>query len=256
LGQFGPFGNSVRRPYTSKSVVDSYGRDVMADSDQNGLYNVFMDTIAYNLSNQKDGVCAVAPGFGKTDKAAIKADLLPILKDIYTAVDTLPSGVVDSISLWDMAAKSNYSVDFDFKKFDVCNNGVKYEVYTTVLDWCSSGTAPIVDTILLKFSDESAPRPRALVDINNDGSTKHGDGIAQTGGTFPLKSGDSDLKGQFSNDSVIVSVGLNDCTASLRLPRTKFSDRGSNGRDLAALFNWKASDACSADNVIYSYRIL
>jgi hypothetical protein len=215
-----------------------------------------MDTIAYDLSNQVDGKCVSAPGFGKTDKAAIKADLLPILRAIYTAVDTLPSGVTDSISLWDMATNSNYSVDFDFKKFDVCNNGVKYEIYTTVFNWCPSSSAPLVDTILLKFSDESAPKPVALSDLNGDGSISSSNDTAQIGGT--VLSGlklNNDLKGQTSGDSAILSVGLNDCTASLRLPNVNFADRGSNGRDLAALFNWKASDNCAGDDVTYSYRL-
>jgi len=61
LGQFGPFGKSIRRPRVSPTVEADYGLDQMADSDGDGLYNLGMDTIAYNLSNQVDGICKVAP---------------------------------------------------------------------------------------------------------------------------------------------------------------------------------------------------
>jgi len=242
LGQFGPFGTNPRRlaapKYGEASSVNgiaeisfpNLGGDKMvsgtsANSTFSNVYSAagqtLRDTIAYEL------------GTGNTcynfDAATSMRDLLTTL---YVAVDTLPSGQVDSISLFSASLKSNYSVSFTYKEFPACNNGKKFEVITTVFDWCL-GTQEF-DTLLIKMEDKAAP---VFADYNSQAGNPVGsiEGRATTGSS-PRTSG----------DSVIISVGLNDCTASLRLPAK--SGARTDLRDLSALFNWGVYDVCTAGN--------
>jgi hypothetical protein len=95
-----------------------------------------------------------------------------------------------------------------------------------VFDWCTG--AQSFDTLVIKMEDNTAP---VYVRYNN-----------LTG----ITSATSGIKGETPGDSVIISVGLNDCTANLRLPN-KTGVR-SDLRDLSALFNWGVYDQCSAGN--------
>jgi hypothetical protein len=223
LGQFGPFGTNVRRigapaygeasstaGITAISFAGLGGDKMTTKYSQGG--QTLRDTIAYEL------------GTGSTcfnfDAATQMRDLLTTL---YVAVDTLPSGRPDSISLFSASLKSNYSVSFTYKEFPACNYGKKFEVITTVFDWCTG--AQELDTLIIKMEDKSAPQ-FAVYNSNAFGN---------------------DIKGRpAATDSVIISVGLNDCTASLRLP-AKTGVR-TDLRDLSALFNWGVYDVCTAGN--------
>ncbi|MDP4579644.1 MAG: hypothetical protein NWT07_03010, partial [Saprospiraceae bacterium] len=150
-----------------------------------------------------------------------------LLTTLYVAVDTLPSGQKDSISLFSASLKSNYSVSFTYKEFPACNNGKKFEVITTVFDWCTG--AQELDTLIIKMEDKAAP---IFAAYNTNGIRGR-----VTGGVTGART---------SSDSVIISVGLNDCTASLRLP-AKTGVR-TDLRDLSSLFNWAVRDICTAGN--------
>jgi hypothetical protein len=228
LGQFGPFGSGPRKVHSSYGEADNkdlnkanlaaftYEADLGADQ-MTTPYGMggqtLRDTIAYNISN---GTCY-------NFNAA--TEMKKLLTGLYVAVNTLPSGQKDSVSLFSDQLNSNYSTQFTYKEFPACNNGKKFEVVTTVFDWCTG--AQSFDTLVIKMEDNTAPV------VNKEYNS-----IANTfaGG----------IKGLTSNDSVIISVGLNDCTANLRLPN-KTGVR-SDLRDLSALFNWGVYDQCSAGN--------
>jgi large repetitive protein len=228
LGQFGPFGSGPRKVHSSYGEGDnkdlnkaniaafSYATTLGADqmTTPYGMGGATLrDTIAYNISN---GTCY---NFDAT------TEMKKLLTGLYVAVDTLPSGQKDSISLFSDQLNSNYSTQFTYKEFPACNNGKKFEVVTTVFDWCTG--AQSFDTLVIKMEDNTAPV------VNKEYNS-----IANTfsGG----------IKGLTSGDSVIISVGLNDCTANLRLPN-KTGVR-TDLRDLSALFNWGVYDQCSAGN--------
>ena len=222
LGQFGPFGTNNRRlaapAYGEASSVNgitaisfpNLGGDKMTTKYSQGGQTL-RDTIAFELGT--NNTCY------NFDASTSMKDLLTC---IYVAVDTLPSGRPDSISLFSASLKSNYSVSFTHKEFPACNNGKKFEVITTVFDWCT-GTQEF-DTLVIKMEDKTAP----------------------VFAVYNTNAFDGDINGKPANDSVIISVGLNDCTASLRLP-AKTGVR-TDLRDLSALFNWGVYDVCTAGN--------
>ena len=233
LGQFGPFGTNVRRigapaygeaSSTAGITAISFpglGGDKMTTKYSQGGQTL-RDTIAYEL-----GTGSTCYNF---DAATSMRDLLTCL---YIAVDTLPSGQKDSISLFSASLKSNYSVSFTHKEFPACNNGKKFEVITTVFDWCTG--AQEFDTLVIKMEDKAAP-VFAVYNSQAGNPINTIEGKTPTGVTGARSSG----------DSVIISVGLNDCTASLRLP-AKTGTRA-DLRDLSALFNWGVYDVCTAGN--------
>jgi hypothetical protein len=230
LGQFGPFGTNNRRiaapaygeaSSTAGITAISFaglGGDKMTTKYSLGGQTL-RDTIAYEL-----GTGSTCYNF---DAATSMRDLLTCL---YVAVDTLPSGQPDSISLFSASLKSNYSVSFTYKEFPACNNGKKFEVITTVFDWCTG--AQEFDTLIIKMEDKAAP----IFAAHN--ANAFGGAIKGCGGPGAASAACA--------DSVIISVGLNDCTASLRLP-AKTGTRA-DLRDLSALFNWGVRDICTAGN--------
>lgn len=235
LGQFGPFGTNNRRlsfpsygEATSTNGIAAIsfrglGGDKMTTTTKySALGQKLRDTIAYELGSAltENGV----PTCYDFDAEASMRDLLTTL---YVAVDTLPGGQIDSISLFSASLKSNYSVDFDYKEFPACNNGKKFEVVTTVFDWCTG--AQEFDTLIIKMEDKTGPQ---FAKFSANGPAIRGK-VGAAGGNY-------------STDSVIISVGLNDCTASLRLP-AKTGSRA-DLRDLSALFNWGVYDVCTAGN--------
>jgi hypothetical protein len=173
-------------------------------------YSLYADTISYNISL---GNCGIFDA---------KTELKSLLTAIYVAVDTLPSGRKDSISLFSDRLASNYSVSYSFKEFTACNNGKKYEVVTTVNDWCSGLLER--DTLIINIMDQSAPE-FAVYNANASGGN---------------------IRGRALNDSIIISLGMSDCSASLRLPAK--SGVRTNLRDLSSLFNWGVYDKCSGGN--------
>jgi len=242
LGQFGPFGTNPRRlaapKYGEASSVNgiaeisfpNLGGDKMvsgtsAFSTYSNVYSAsgqtFRDTISYELGTNTD--------FNSCYNFDSATSMRALLTTLYVAVDTLPSGQVDSISLFSASLKSNYSVSFTYKEFPACNSGKKFEVVTTVFDWCLGRQE--FDTLIIKMEDKSAP----VFAVHNSRVSSVIKGRA-TLGSFPRTSG----------DSVIISVGLNDCTASLRLP-AKTGTRA-DLRDLSALFTWGVYDICTANN--------
>ena len=240
LGQFGPFGTNPRRlaapaygeasstaGITAISFAGLGGDKMVSGTSTNSTFSnvysaagqTFRDTIAYEL-----GTGSTCYNF---DAATSMKDLLTCL---YVAADTLPSGQVDSISLFSASLKSNYSVSFTHKEFPACNNGKKFEVITTVFDWCTG--AQEFDTLIIKMEDKAAP---VFVPYNTSAYAGVARGCGGPGATAAPCA-----------DSVIISVGLNDCTASLRLP-AKTGVR-TDLRDLSALFNWGVYDICTAGN--------
>jgi hypothetical protein len=240
LGQFGPFGTNPRRlaapaygeasstaGITAISFAGLGGDKMVSGTSANSTFSnvysaagqTFRDTIAYEL-----GTGSTCYNF---DAATSMRDLLTCL---YVAADTLPSGQVDSISLFSASLKSNYSVSFTHKEFPACNNGKKFEVITTVFDWCTG--AQEFDTLIIKMEDKTAP----IFAAHN--ANAFGGSIKGCGGQGAATAACA--------DSVIISVGLNDCTASLRLP-AKTGTRA-DLRDLSALFNWGVRDICTAGN--------
>jgi len=145
--------------------------------------------------------------------------------------------------LFSKILNSQYSVSFNYKKFPACNNGKKYEVVTTVFDWCTGLQS--YDTLVIKMEDNTPP---VFVKYND---------------LVGITSAASGIKGETPGDSVIISVGLNDCTANLRLPN-KTGSR-SDLRDLSSLFNLGVYDRCATgtnntsdrngNSVTLNYRI-
>jgi len=218
LGQFGPFGNGHRKVHGHYGEADNLPaggvidfRDKLgADQMTSTNYSLYADTISYNISL---GAC------GSFDA---QTELKPLLTSLYVAVDTLPSGRKDSISLFSERLASNYSVSYTYKEFSSCNNGKKYEVVTTVNDWCTGLMER--DTLILKIMDQSAPVFSA----------------------YQVNALGGNIRGRVSNDSIIIPIGVSDCSASLRLPAK--SGVRTNLRDLSSLFNWGVYDKCSGGN--------
>jgi hypothetical protein len=237
LGQYGPFGNNPKRArltYASQnnftvanrvaesSTFTKYGVDIMSTSN-GGRYSRYIDTIAFDLSNVT--ACNAAP--------ATKAEVETILRNVYVAIDTTAVGAQDSLSLFDpeFAQRMNYSVSFtyDGAEFPACDKGKKFQVITSVFDWCTSTIEK--DTLILKFEDKSVPVFSAL---NTDVSG---------------------IKGETEAARITLSVNTNDCSGSLRLPVKSELSRGAGfERDLGSLFNWTVSDVCAGKAVRLNYK--
>jgi large repetitive protein len=159
--------------------------------------------------------------------AEVKAELRKYLRSLYRVGYALPNEVratgvtsgigtvlgTDTAFIFD--AFCNYSVDFTYTEFPNCNNGKKFMITTTFADWCPGG-ATTTDDVVISFEDTRAP-------------------------VFAAERTDvGGILGATSGTPVVVSVGTNDCTASLRL------GTAANMRDLSTLFNLKVTDNCSA----------
>jgi hypothetical protein len=218
LGQFGPFGNGPRKVHAHYGEADNLPagglinfRDKLgADQMSSTNYSLYADTISYNTS------------LGSCGSFDAQTELKPLLTSIYVAVDSLPGGRKDSISLFSERLASNYSVSYTYKEFPICNQGKSYEVVTTVNDWCTGLME--VDTLIIKILDQSAP-------VFEPYYTGAQEGI---------------IRGRTPGDSIVVPIGVSDCSASLRLP-SKIGTR-TNLRDLSSLFNWGVYDKCSGGN--------
>jgi hypothetical protein len=216
LGQFGPFGSGPRKAHSSYGEADnkdlnkaniaafSYATHLGADQ-MTTPYGMggqtLRDTIVYDISN------------GNCYNFNAASEMKKLLTGLYVAVDTLPSGAKDSVSLFSEQLNGQYSAAFSYKEFSSCNNGKSYEVVTTVFD-LSTGVQSF-DTLIIQMVDKSAP-------------------------VFAAERSALPILGSSSSNPIIVSVGTNDCTGSLRL------GTASGMRDLSNLFNLKVSDNCSA----------
>ncbi|MFN5090478.1 MAG: hypothetical protein ACK5F6_10790, partial [Bacteroidota bacterium] len=218
LGQFGPFGNGPRKVHAHYGEADNlpagglinFREKLGADQMSTPNYSLYIDTISYNTSL---GTC------GSFDA---QSELKPLLTSIYIAVDTLPGGRKDSISLFSSKWASTYDITYNYKEFALCNNSKSYEVVTEIFDWCT-GTRE-KDTLIIRIMDQTPP-VFAAYNANALGGT---------------------IRGRALNDSIIIPIGVSDCTASLRLP-SKSGSR-TNLRDLSSLFNWGVYDKCSGGN--------
>lgn len=225
LGQFGPFGTGPRKVHATYGEADNkptggvidFSTRLGADQMTSTNYSQYVDTISYDIS------------LGNCYNFDAKTDLKSLLTSIYIAVDTLPSGRKDSISLFSDRLASNYAVSFTYKEFPACNNGKKFEVVTMVNDWCTGIME--TDTLILKIMDQTAPVFASYNSLVG--------GIKGCGG--------SDIIAPTSCATpVTLSVGLGECSASLRLPAK--SGVRTNLRDLSSLFNWGVYDKCSGGN--------
>jgi len=218
LGQFGPFGNGPRKAHAHYGEADNlpagglinFREKLGADQVSTANYSLYIDTISYNTSL---GTC------GSFDA---QTELKPLLTALYIAVDTLPGGRKDSISLFSDKWSSTYDITYNYKEFSLCNNSKSYEVVTEIFDWCT-GTRE-KDTLIIRIMDQSAP-VFAAYNTNALGGN---------------------IRGRALNDSIIIPLGVSDCTASLRLPSK--SGTRTNLRDLSSLFNWGVYDKCSGGN--------
>lgn len=251
LGQFGPFGNNPKRArlaynnqgnFTTASRLSAtarvntfsfYGIDSMSNSN-GGRYSQYIDTVSFNLTN---GSTCVAPS-GANERAELEA----VLRDLYVAIDTTALGAQDSLSLFDpeFGIRMNYSVSFTYEAFPACNGGRKFLAITSVFDWCSSSIEK--DSIIIKFEDQSAP---TFIAKN---STPIAGGTSTSGQP-------ANMLGVTEAERIVISVNVNDCSASLRLPeKNESTGTTSNGtsnrgtdfeRDLGTLFNWTVRDGCA-----------
>ena len=218
LGQFGPFGNGPRKAHAHYGEADNltagglinFREKLGADQKSSTNYSLYIDTISYNTS------------LGSCGSFDAQTELKPLLTSIYVAVDTLPGGRKDSISLFSSKWLSTYDITFNYKEFALCNNSKSYEVVTEIFDWCT-GTRE-KDTLIIRIMDQTAP-VFAAYNANALGGN---------------------IRGRALNDSIIIPIGVSDCTASLRLP-SKSGSR-TNLRDLSSLFNWGVYDKCSGGN--------
>ncbi|MFN9380605.1 MAG: hypothetical protein ACK6BQ_11660, partial [Bacteroidota bacterium] len=155
--------------------------------------------------------------------AEVKAELRKYLRSLYRVGYALPNDTkVDTAYIFD--AFCNYAVDFTYTEFANCNGGKKFMISTSFANWCPGG-ATTVDDVVFSFEDLSAPVFAA----------ERSDVGGILGTTTP----------------VLVSVGTNDCTGSLRL------GTAASMRDLSTLFNLKVTDNCSAAasiNLNYTFR--
>jgi hypothetical protein len=168
-----------------------------------------------------------------TEIPSTKNDLRAYLQSIYTYKygNSISTGTgfttgADSVSFFNtgLNALCNYSSDFTWTEFPTCN-GKKFVITASVVDWCNA-VNNFTDYWVLAFEDRSAP-------VFAANSTVPGAGTA--------------ILGTASTSPVVVSVGTNDCTASLRL------GTATNMRDLSNLFNLKVSDVCSGTAISLKY---
>jgi large repetitive protein len=235
LAMFGPFGNGPRKAHSSygekdnedlvnsaKKIVEFSYAETLGKDQMLGDYNTTWsgdNVIAYNIDQS-------STNGGGTCYDFQDSELEKLLSGIYVAIDSTPNGTKDSISLFSKILNSQYSVDFKYNKYPACNNGKKYEITVTVFDWCTGVIE--YNYLVIKMEDNTPPVFAAYNDLTSINAI-----TVETGG----------IKGLTSNDSVIISVGLNDCTANLRLPAT--TGTRTDLRDLSALFNLGVYDRCS-----------
>lgn len=171
---------------------------------------------ASGLTNMIIFSACAAPSGTATE---VKAELRKYLRSLYRVGYFLPNDAIGNITGTDTAfifdAFCNYSVDFTYTEFPNCNNGKKFMITTTFVDWCPGGVAT-TDDVVISFEDTRKP--------------VFAEQRADMGG----------ILGTTPAAPVVVSVGTNDCTASLRL------GTAANMRDLSNLFNLKVTDNCSA----------
>jgi hypothetical protein len=152
--------------------------------------------------------------------AEVKAQLREYLRSVYRVGYNLPNdaisgGITGTDTAFIFDAFCNYAVDFTYSEFANCNGGKKFMITTSFADWCPGG-ATTTDPLVLSFEDLSAPVFAAE--------------RADIGG----------ILGTSAGSPILVSVGTNDCTGSLRL------GTAANMRDISNLFNLKVTDNCSA----------
>jgi hypothetical protein len=241
LGQFGPFGASLKRTNITYNGSTTYvDRMTIAGAPTTAPYTKAryngatfngVDTFQFNI--QGSAACVVPPSTEAGHRA--------LLQSIYVAKDSTPIGAQDSVSLFDDVVRTrfNYSVSFETTTFDACNGGKKFQYITSVFDWCGGGIEK--DTIIVKFEDLIAPIAAAK---------------SATAGTgnFVGKIRGRRTVGTWATDSVIISVGTNDCTASLRLPNYEGVRSGDWERDLGQYFNYTLSDICSNNSLRLNYK--
>lgn len=135
----------------------------------------------------------------------------------------------DSLSFFNngLNALCNYSSDFSWTEFPTCSNGKKFAITASVVDWCNSANN-FTDYWVLAFEDRSAPV------FSADNSN--------------LAIASSDKSAIAAGDTAIISVGTNDCTASLRLGTPTAM------RDLKDIFNLKVGDLCGATTLNYTVQ--
>jgi len=136
-----------------------------------------------------------------------------VLTGIYMARYFLPSGKMDSVSLYPQfegIGVSNKKISFD-----ACDEGKKIQVVTQFMGRCGE---MIQDTVLIVFDNLTGPQFVAA----NPGA----------GGVL----------GRSADKPVIVSTNTAGCDAgNLRLPKLD----GSSERDLGSLFNRAVTNHCS-----------
>jgi len=162
-------------------------------------------------------------------------------------------GGVDSISFFSpktstgLSPLCNFSWDFTYTEFDNCNNGKKFMVEASIVDWCTNTTTK--SYVVFAFEDKTAPRFSAFKSDIPQGTTN---GAILSGGAFGTGGAQPTVA---ATDTVQLSVGTNDCTASLRLSGSQVSPVGVPGsdlRDLNNLFNVKVSDFCGTTTLNYT----
>ncbi len=212
---------TFKRPTVSAAAGPAYGVSFAARAYKtiNGV-----DVHNYSSGSTSDMIvfnkCAAPTGTA----AEVKAELQKYLKSIYRVGYPLPNdAITGGITGTDTAfifgpQFCNYAVDFTYTEFANCNGGKKFMITTSFADWCPSGVTT-TDALVISFEDASAPVFAAVT--TNTGATS----------TTP-----KNVLGTTSAAPILVSVGTNDCTASLRL------GTASNLRDLSTLFNLKVTD--------------
>ena len=161
----------------------------------------------------------------------------------YQAVDPESlTGGADSISFFlpktgtgSLSAACNFSWDFTYTEFDNCNGGKKFMVDASIVDWCTNTTTK--SYVVFAFEDLTAPAFTAA-QSNLPLGNKSGGPWTSSGTVEPVIAA--------AADTMLISVGTNDCTASLRL------GTAANPRDLRDLFNVAVSDFCGATSLNYS----
>jgi hypothetical protein len=158
----------------------------------------------------------------------------------YRTVDLADlTGGADSISFFlpktgagSLSAACNFSWDFTYTEFDNCNGGKKFMVDASIVDWCSNITTK--SYVVFAFEDLTAPS------------------FAAENANLPIASyTNSTVTSIAASDTVKLSVGTNDCTATLRLSGNS-ATVPSDLRDLKNLFNLKVSDFCGATTINYT----
>jgi len=161
-----------------------------------------------------------------------KASLRPYLRSLYRVGYSLPLDTKSDTNFVFGSADNtvrfaNYNADFTVTEFPTCNGGKKFKITTTFMDMCPNNSQGMVmDDVILVFEDRSKP----VFEANT--TTING------------------ILGLTVGAPVQISVGTNDCTASLRLGTQ------TSLRDLASVFNVKVTDAPTgcASAVTLSYR--